>query len=48
MEVPADWKADNIIPINKKGVKEDRGNYSPISLASETGKVMEKIILEDS
>ncbi|GAB0176407.1 mitochondrial enolase superfamily member 1 [Grus japonensis] len=28
-EVPADWKRGNIIPIFKKGKKEDPGNYRP-------------------
>ncbi|KAK4810727.1 hypothetical protein QYF61_007701 [Mycteria americana] len=26
-EVPADWKTANVIPIYKKGVREDQGNY---------------------
>ena len=28
-EVPADWKPANVIPIYKKGVREDPGNYRP-------------------
>ncbi|KAJ7411111.1 RNA-directed DNA polymerase from mobile element jockey-like protein [Willisornis vidua] len=44
-EVPADWKLANIVPIFKKGKKEDPGNYRPISLTLMPGTVMEKIIL---
>ncbi|KAK4806138.1 hypothetical protein QYF61_001061 [Mycteria americana] len=44
-EVPADWKVASVIPIYKKGVREDPGNYRPVSLTSVPGKIMEKIIL---
>ncbi|KAK4815141.1 hypothetical protein QYF61_017582 [Mycteria americana] len=44
-EVPTDCKLANVIPIDKKGVREDPGNYRPISLTSVPGKIVEKIIL---
>ena len=43
---PLQWKTAKIVPIHKKGVKEDPENYRPISLLCSLGKVYEKCILK--
>ncbi|GAB0205233.1 mitochondrial enolase superfamily member 1 [Grus japonensis] len=44
-EVPEDWRKANVTLLSKKGKKEDPGNYRPVSLTSNPGKVMEQLIL---
>ena len=44
-DVPEDWRKDNVTPVLKKS-KERTGKYSPVSLTSITGKVVEYLILE--
>ncbi|PKU42932.1 rna-directed dna polymerase from mobile element hypothetical protein [Limosa lapponica baueri] len=44
-KVPEDWSQANVIPVFKKGKKEDLGNYRPVSLTSMSGKMMEQLVL---
>ncbi|KFV98879.1 hypothetical protein N326_12673, partial [Eurypyga helias] len=44
-QVPVDWILANVVPVYRKGQKEDPGSYRPVSLALLPGKVMEQIIL---
>ena len=44
-EFPADWKLTSIVPIYKKGVREEPGNYRHVSLTSVPGKIINKITL---
>ena len=43
-KLPSDWKKARITPIFKKGKKRDVSNYRPVSITSQTCKVMERII----
>ncbi|PKU39685.1 hypothetical protein llap_10012 [Limosa lapponica baueri] len=40
-EVPVDWRLANVMPIYKKGQKDDPGNYRPVSLTLVPGKITE-------
>ena len=44
-EVPTDWKLANVMPIYKKGQKDDPGSYRPVSLMLVPRKLMEQLIL---
>lgn len=45
-EVPANWKLASVVPVFKKGKKEDPGNGRPVSLTSVPGKITETVVLE--
>ena len=45
--LPAEWKRANVVPVFKKGVKENIENYRPISLTCISAKVMERIIYDE-
>ena len=45
--LPADWKLAHIVPIHKKGDKNDIKNYRPISLTSIISKMFEKCIRDE-
>lgn len=42
--VPEDWKLANVVPIHKKGSREESSNYRPVSLTSIVGKLMETLL----
>ncbi|KFO81232.1 RNA-directed DNA polymerase from mobile element jockey, partial [Cuculus canorus] len=44
-DVPLDWRLADVVPIYRRGCREDAGNYRPVSLTSVSGKVMEQVIL---
>ena len=46
-EVPEDWRFVIVMPIYKKGHKEDPGNYRSVSLTSVPGMVIEQMALSD-
>jgi len=43
-KLPDDWKVATVIPIYKKGSKNDAGNYRPVSLTSVPCKVLESVM----
>ena len=44
-EIPEQWKVSKVIPLHKKGKKEDIENYRPIANLCSITKVFEKLIL---
>ena len=45
-EVPKDWKRANIVPVFKKGKKDEVTNYRPISLLSLVSKITERCVFD--
>ena len=45
--VPDSWKEAEVVPIFKKGKRDDPGNYRPVSLTSVCGKIMEKMVRKE-
>ena len=45
--LPAEWKRANVVPVFKKGVKENIENYRLISLKCITSKVTERIMYDE-
>ena len=43
-EIPEDWRIANVVPLFKKGSKNNPGNYRPVSLTSVVGKLLERIL----
>ena len=43
----SDWKKANIVPIHKKGTRQDKANYRPISLLPIFGKIFEKVLFDE-
>ena len=44
--IPSEWKLANVVPIHKKGSKENVENYRPISLTCLVMKIFERILKE--
>lgn len=42
--VPLDWKEAGVVPLFKKGKRDDPKNYRPVSLTGVIGKIVESII----
>ena len=45
--IPAEWKLASVVPIFKKGEKQNIENYHQISLTCISGKVMERIMYDE-
>ena len=43
---PTQWKKANVIPVHKKGCKQNKCNYRPISIILIFGKIFEKLLFD--
>ena len=41
---PTNWKIANVIPVHKKGSRQLKSNYRPVSLLSNVSKVLERLV----
>lgn len=46
-KLPDIWKVANVVPVHKKGSREDPGNFRPISLTCIACKLLEHIVLSN-
>ena len=46
-KIPREWKEANVTAVFKQGARKKPENYRPVSLTSQVGKVMEKIIKKE-
>jgi len=46
-QLPDIWKVANVVPIHKKGNREDPGNFRPVSLTCISCKMLEHIVLSN-
>jgi hypothetical protein len=42
--LPSSWKDATVVPIFKKGVCSNPGNYHPVSLTSVCGKLIDRLV----
>ena len=45
--LPLSWKQANVVPIFKKGKRNDPNNYRPVSLTSSSCKLLETLIRDE-
>lgn len=43
---PDPWKHSNVVPLFKKGERNNPSNYRPVSLCSSVGKIMERVVFK--
>ena len=41
---PTSWKKSKVIPLHKKGSRNEKENYRPVSLLSVSGMILEKVV----
>ena len=45
--LPSDWRDANVVPLFKKGSRDQPQNYRPVSLTSVVGKILESIVKDN-